>query len=193
MVSKLAVDLLAKQAKEVYRGEATEQLKLNIANLECTLTQLSFELENGEHLITEKCNEIKRRIQLMTEKRLEEIKQHSDSMFKRIDTFQEKSIQKYNEMKEQKKQVEHLVNEVNSLIQKQKTYLKQFVISDKETMTFNQQLQEMKLKVDKERENNKNEIFSSQPIIFEANQSPICDDLLGMLTEKATTHTVIFY
>jgi chaperonin cofactor prefoldin len=55
-------------------------------------------MENGEYLITEKCKELKREVQLAKEEKIEEINQLSESLFLKIDTYEEKCKNIYKEI-----------------------------------------------------------------------------------------------
>ena len=156
MVSKIAAKLIEQQPKEFNRGDEAENLKQSIISVEDTLT---FEMENDEYIIAEECRDLIRQVQLAKEKRIEEINEHSDVLIRKTGAFQEKCLSKYHQMKEPKKKIEELANNVYSLNQQQKAYLKQRDITDKETIALHQQLQEMKAKVEKKRELLKRKMF----------------------------------
>ena len=97
-VDRTAARLIELQPKEILRGPEAEKLRQNLGELEKKVNKLIFEMENGEYLITEKCKELKREVQLAKEEKIEEINQLSESLFLKIDTYEEKCKNIYNEM-----------------------------------------------------------------------------------------------
>ena len=165
LVNKVISKLIEKQPKEVHRGDEAEKLKQNIVCLEDILNKMSFEMKNGEYLIKEECRELERQVQLIKEKRIEEIEQQTNRFFQKIENFEQKRIRKFHQMQEPLQRADDLINEVNSFIQHKKDYLKQLILNDKETMNSNEKLKEIREKLDKEREELKNEMLNKWQII----------------------------
>ena len=190
LVNKQIAKLIEKQPKDIHRGDEAEKLKSNIKSLEETLKKYLFEIENGEYLIKEDCKELERQVQLAKEKRIEEIEKQTDVLLKQINGFQETCIQKYNEMKEPEQKAGGLINEVNNVIQHNKTYLQQLTLRDNETINSNNKLKEIKDKLETKREQLKVKMFDNKSMKFEPNNTPIDVNLLGILQET-TVSTVI--
>jgi len=72
-VNELAVNLIAAQPRDVYRGRETGAFKKNLLNLEKLLNELSFDMENGADKIKTHCSELKRLTQLSTENKINEL------------------------------------------------------------------------------------------------------------------------
>ena len=65
-----------KQAKEIWRGEQYEQLKINLKKLKSIKIDLSFDLCTGSDKIKEHCNEQCRLVQLAYENKIQELKKN---------------------------------------------------------------------------------------------------------------------
>jgi hypothetical protein len=181
IVNRAVVRLIAKQPKEISRGQEAEKLKQNIREVENLNNKLIFEMGNGEYLVNEDCKELRRQVQLAKEEKIQEINKHCDALFVKIDIFEEKCISKYNEMNEPKQKANELINLVNDSIQQQNMYMRQLNIDDKDTMARNEKMSELKEKIETERKNIKKSMFENQIMRFEANKTLLEKDFLGKL------------
>jgi len=191
-VNNIVSKLITRRPKEISRGQEAEKLKQNLCELEKFVNKLIFEMENGEHLITENCNELRRKVQLAKEEKIEEINKLCDSLFLKIETYEEKCKCNYKEMNELIKQkANELIKSVNESIQQQNAYLRQLAIDDKNTMECNQKMDELKKQIEKERKNIKKSMFGNQIMKFEANITLLNEEILGTLYDHTLDFTVI--
>ena len=72
-INELALHLLTSKAKEIWRGERYEKLKINLKNIEALIQDLNFDICNGSERIKEHCNEQRRLVQLSTENKMQEL------------------------------------------------------------------------------------------------------------------------
>ena len=193
MVNQLAVKFLAKKPKEISRGKEAERLKKTLYDLENLVGKLLFEMDNGEYLITEDCKELRRQVQLAREEKIEEINQKCDALFIKIDSHEEYCKSKYKESKKSKLKANELIELVNESIQKQHAYLRQLTIDDKDTIAFNKNMDELKVRIEIERKNLKKTMFGNQIMKFKANKSSISEEFIGNLIQDAMDFSVIFF
>ena len=185
LVNEVANQLIAKQPKEVYRGEETQKLIENLIDTETNLEKLTFELNNGDHLIKEECRELKRRVQLSKEKRIEEISVHTETLLQIIDNYERECIYNYCKLRKDKANI--LINQTNSTVKRQRDYLKKLQIDDRVTVSLNEKLNELKSLIEKERKSIQIATFSDEPLKFETNRSTIDKELLVVLNTATIT------
>jgi hypothetical protein len=184
--------LIANQTRERLRGQAAEKLKQNLHDLENRINKLMFEIGDGECSIRKDCNQLRKQVQLAKENKIAEINKHYEGLLKKIDTFEEKHVRKYNEMNIMSKQQDNeFVKLVNDSIQQQKDYLMQLKINDKETKACNEKIDDLKKKIEKERKNIKKSIFNNQCMKFEANTTSLDEASLGKLIQDTFDFDVI--
>jgi hypothetical protein len=95
IVNRAVVRLIAKQPKEISRGQEAEKLKENIREVENLNNKLVFEMGNGEYLITEDCKELRRQVQLAKEIKMQQLEKLSDSMLDEIDDFEKVKLNEH--------------------------------------------------------------------------------------------------
>jgi type I site-specific restriction endonuclease len=187
--------LITRKPKEIPKGPEAEKLKQNLGDLDDLVNKLISEMENGENSITEDCKEQRRHIQLVKEKKIEEINKHCDALLLQIDVYEEKCKSKCKEMNQAKQKANELIKSVNESIKQLDAYLRQLKIDEKETIEYNQNMDELKTQLEKERINIKNSIFGDQIMKFEASTTPIDEEDIGKLiyyTIEKIYYTVIF-
>ena len=99
-------------------------------------------------------------------------------------------MQTYSEMKETKKRAKKLLEQVDEFIKQKNLYLSLIKISDKETSISNQNLIELRKKLEKERENIKSETFNDLFFKFEVNKLPVNEDFIGDLKYQQQNFSV---
>lgn len=188
-VNELVDKLIAKQPKEVSRGEEAERLKQLLADIEDMARKLTYDMENGEFLIKEESNELRAQVQLVKEEKIEEINKISDVLLEKIDFYEIQRLHDYREMIIVKEKLNTIINKANASIQRQRTYLNQLKIDDGKLKAFNQNLIELKVELERERARFRMAMFNDQSLKFEANTTAISEELLGNMKTE-TTFTV---
>ncbi len=136
--------LITRKPKEIPKWPEAEKLKQNLGDLDDLVNKLRYEMENGENSITEDCKEQRRHIQLVKEKKIEEINKHCDALLLQIDVYEEKCKSKCKEMNQAKQKANELIKSVNESIKQLDAYLRQLKIDEKETIEYNQKMDELK-------------------------------------------------
>ena len=190
-VNTLAVKLLEKQPKEVSRGPEADKFKQNLRDLEILVNRLILAMENGEVFITDECKELRRQVQLAKEEKIQELENHCDALFKKIDSYEEICKIKYKEMNEAKQKTNELIKIVNDSIRQQNAYLSQLTIDDYEVMVKTQKVNELRVKIEKEIKNIEKSIFGNHVMKFEAKKTMTDEELIGKLITSRLDLTVI--
>ena len=190
IVNNAVVKLIAKKPTEIPRGPEAEKLKQNLRDLEILVNKLIFEKDNGEYLITEDCRELRRQVQLAKEQKIEEINKHCDALLLKIDTYEQKCLNKYKEINESKKKAAELIKSVNETIQKQNAYLRQLKIDFKNIIAGNEKIDELRAQIEKERQRLNKTMFNNHIMKFEANKTTINEEFLGKLNYQNIEFTV---
>jgi hypothetical protein len=189
-VNQLVVKLLAKEPKEISRGQEADKLKQNLRDLENLVNNLILEIDNGENVIRKNSTQLRAQVNLAKEKKTNEISQHSEILIKKIDIFEEECLKRYSEMNDPKQQAKELIKLANESIQQQNAYLKQLTIDDKYTISCYEQINDLNEIIVRERQNLIKSMFDNQIIKFHTNTTMIEEGVLGTLITNVLDHSV---
>lgn len=179
LVNDLAARLVSLQPVDVCRDVESDSLKTNLLDLETSVKNLIFEINNGEHLIKEHCNEQRRLIQLSTEQRIQNIYTASDILIQRVNDYESECMHTYSTAKECKQRIVHSIKQSEELIEKQKAYLGQLCISEQEIKVKSAQLKEVKASVENEKLNAQKLLFTDKIMEFEMRKNSTVETSLG--------------
>ena len=98
-------------------------------------------------------------------------------------------MKKYSEMNESKKQANELIKSVNEI---KKTSLDQLKIDDNDIITSNENIDQLRTQIEKEKKNMKNAMFDDQIMKFEATKASITEKILVKLIYKNIDFIIIF-
>ncbi len=180
-VNELAVNLIAAQPRDVYRGRETEAFKKNLLNLEKLLGELSFDMENGADKIKTHCSELKRLTQLSTENKINELNVLNGLFIKQIDEYEKSCIENIslNSEKLLTLPLKEVVSEANKFLNEKRQYLDQFQINELEIISSNEKLNQIKLNLEEQLLNVKSFLFENNLMEFEINKNKLEKEVLG--------------
>lgn len=126
------IQLISLQPKEIYRSKEIEILKLNLNKLNKIVNEIEFNIENSNYKLNEYCNEFRTQIMLSTDKRIIEIQDISDSLIKRIDSYENECKKSFELMKSSASntrmdEIKLFINETNSKIENIETRTEEIV------------------------------------------------------------------
>ena len=189
MVNKMALNLLSKQPKEVYRSRLVELLKDKLSEIRNKITSISFGINNSVDTINEYCKELRSDVQLATEEAIQQLNEHSDQLILQIENYENESIQscQLNINDERKKGANKNVKELEMFHYEWTNYLKQTKISDDEISSAYNQGFQLNEKAEQEQLNLNSLIFDGAMLKFERNSKRLDKSLLGLITLKGVT------
>ncbi len=181
-INELANQLIKAKAKEIWRGEQYEQLKINLKKLKSIKIDLSFDLCTGSDKIKEHCNEQRRLVQLAYENKIQELNTIIEKLMAEIDKFEMECKQSYSNLDDSfKDKVNRLINEAKSFLDEKQEYLKQMQLDEDEIIRINKISEDFQIELQKELTNLKKKIFGKKLIIFNSNLCKISPKTLGQM------------
>lgn len=181
--AKKSVSPSAPEAAEPCQTEnrqKSEMLRKNFASLESSAKNLKFEIDNAELCLHEHFIEQKRRLQLAYEEHMLGVNKYYEKLMQQMDESEEEahqSNQKINELKEAK-----IISETaNNFIEGQSEYGNQLQ-SGNEINTTNNDVLQIKEKIEEKRQNIKKAIFNNRLVKFERDdECPSAEEVIGHL------------
>ena len=168
-------------------------LRKNFASLESSAKNLKFEIDNVELCLHEHFIEQKRRLQLAYEEHMLGVNKYYEKLMQQMDESEEEahqSNQKINELKEAK-----IISETaNNFIEGQSEYGNQLQY-DNEINTTNNDVLQIKEKIEEKRQNIKKAIFNNRLVKFERDdECPSAEEVIGHLKFESfdSSKTVFF-
>ena len=164
-INKKLLKLKKIEPKKVSRGKSIDELESNFAQSQEKIYELDkLLINNGADVLRIFCIDLKNEIDLAVEKKIEKIRESSNSMMKKIEEFEKKTVRRLKETKIEIKNIQKLEQDFKRLKNNWSDKLRSYRIEEGETAIANQTLLNMVKKIEKEINLLKDIIFNKKEI-----------------------------
>jgi hypothetical protein len=184
----LAILLLKKQANEIHRSDACQNLKRTLNTLKKKSECLNRRVLNAEETIRKECDRIRSEIQLKTEEAINKIHEYSRGLLGEVDSYENNCIEKLESCKN-RVNIMNLMNYYEKYSAEWSNYLKQPKIRDSDVEKALKNAKNYLKQIQIEVSSLKSWLFSNKIASFNKSSKLFnCKSLLGEIEYENTSY-----
>lgn len=200
--------LLLEKPNDISRGEAADNLRQNIIDLQNQLDELNSTMQNGVDRIREYCLNLRNDVQLAIETKMngkskipaefngKTINQINKSMIDKINNYEKECVEMFENDKSFQDKFDEMSNEITNFSIKWKNYIRHNKLNDNEMLKANHLAESFKLKLISEKKKVNDHLFNGGKFSkYVENFNKINENILGPLKKshaKIARETISF-
>lgn len=181
-INEALVSLLQLEPNEISRGDVAKNLRNQLFYIQKDLDHFTSSLEDGVDVIKEHCCNLKNQVQLASEQIILEINTSNEKFISKIEKYEKQCIQIFESKRNEKNELNILIEELKMFHKEWDTYLKELKINDQLMKEASESASCLAEKSNKNKLVLDALVFGGNRLRFIKNNEICGDDLIGKLT-----------
>ena len=182
--SKIALKLMQKNPKEIFRSKTVERLKQNLNEIKTLGDELNSDLNNAIDKIKEHCDSLRYKIQIDTENTISAITKSNQELNEQVNKYEKECIMTFENDESSINFFKANYTQLNSFHQKWFKYLTKAIINENEIIEALRESEDLKVTLNRDLSCLREVIFNGNIIKYESNINLSNNSLIGQLISK---------
>jgi hypothetical protein len=183
LINQMVQEMLKCEAKEVLQSNNIEEFKTILDILDKTKQSIESTMESGDATIRDHCDKVRNDMQLAIEQAHAKLDEFHKDFMDEIDNHEKECQAKFKSIKQNKGDIEKVLNDSNELLSKSNRLLNQFKIDQSELSTLFENAQSLQNNLETIKDGIQKEMFNESLLKFEKQKS-FESNLIGKIVKQ---------